>query len=60
MKSPKRNEIVEVIDNKTGKSLGKGRLTGYTRKTITIEQEFDAKVVHFKGYEPKKKLVKKD
>lgn len=61
-------EFVNVIDNETMYSVGKGRLISFTRTQIVIEdmyhrrhrRMFDARVHHFEGYEPPVMLVKKN
>lgn len=65
---PIRGEYVNVIDNKTMRSVGKGRLISYTRTQIVLEslyrnvppKMFDARVHHFEGYEPPVMLIKVD
>ena len=54
-KSPRPLEFVTVVDNKTGKVLGKGRLETFQPNWLTIssggkQQTFNAKEVHFKEY----------
>lgn len=64
---PKIGEFVNVVDNKTMKIVGSGKLTVLTREMILIEwlydkrytMNFDARAHHFKGYEPPTMLIKK-
>lgn len=56
-------EYVNVIDNKTMKSVGKGKLTYLSKDEIiirdkNIKQTFDARIHHFEGYEPLVMLIK--
>ena len=67
-KRPLMGEIVNIIENETMFSVGKGKLISFTRSQIVIEdlyrkrytKIFDARVHHFEGYEPTVMLVKRN
>lgn len=44
----KRGDVVTLVDNKTGKETT-GRIISYSKETIELIQEYNAKQVHFKG-----------
>ncbi|MBM7598274.1 RNase P/RNase MRP subunit p29 [Virgibacillus halotolerans] len=63
---PMMGEYVNVVDNETMHSVGKGKLIHFTREQIVIvhlnrgyKMMFDARVNHFEGYEPPVMLIKK-
>lgn len=62
---PIRGEYVNIIDNQTMQSVGRGRLIRYTRTQVILEplykgglpRMYDARIHHFEGYEPPVMLI---
>ena len=63
MTIPKKHQFVELINNKTGEVVARGNILYYSKENIKISGYkgfFDAKIHHFKGYEPKHKLKERN